>query len=187
MPSKETEQKSPNITPQELCAILNTEPLFLAAGTLADGDCRSDEGQQSFIAMSDRLKKAKDLTQQDIEDRLALNLITLDQKFNELLQMATPDGKPSNLTSRERGVFYKLAFDCQEQIRRTADTLNKIKNPKPQTVFIKNQVVQQVNRLEMETKLIKQKLDIKESRYAPLELGSEKEAGRAYSEAPTLD
>lgn len=188
MDSEDLKQEVPEMLANaKLHAAIGTDPVSLAAMTLTGSKLQDHDDVIKFSALSETLKQKKGLSQEDIEERLALNVITLDHKFHELLRMATPDGNFSTLTTKDRCQLYKLALGYQEQVRKTADTLNKIRNPKPRAVFIKNQIAQQVNQLKMETEQIKQQLQLGENENAPVDFRSQKEAKRSHTKLEALD
>lgn len=189
MDAEDLKQEVPQMLANaKLHAAIGTDPVSLAAMTLTGSKLQDHDDVIKFSALSETLKQKKGLSQEDIEERLALNVITLDHKFHELLRMATPDPNSfSTLTTKDRCQLYKLALGYQEQARKTADTLNKIRNPKPKTVFIKNQIAQQVNQLKMETEQIKQQLQLGDSENAPVDIRSQKEAKRGHPKLEALD
>lgn len=78
----------------------------------------------------------------------------------------------------------KLGLKAQDQSRKTILALNEIRNPKKPTQFIKNYVNQQLNQLQVEQEELKQQLEA--GKNAPVDIGSESEASRAYQEVEAL-
>jgi len=78
----------------------------------------------------------------------------------------------------------QLALRAQDQSRKTILALHEVRNPKKPTAFIKNYIGQQLNQLQVEQQELKEQLEAATN--APVDIGSQSEAGRAYQELETL-
>lgn len=78
----------------------------------------------------------------------------------------------------------QLGLKAQDQSRKTILALHELRNPKRPTAFIKNYIGQQLNQLQVEQQELKQQLEAATN--APLDIGSETEAGRANPAVETL-
>ncbi|MBD2072413.1 hypothetical protein H6F86_00495 [Phormidium sp. FACHB-592] len=98
-----------------------------------------------LVATFHELQAGTGFAQKDIENRLAVQITTLDFMFYDLL---TRSHSAPNIDKASR--LIELAMRCQEQSRRTITTLDNIRNPKKPSQFIKNYVDKQVNQLKVE-------------------------------------
>jgi hypothetical protein len=78
----------------------------------------------------------------------------------------------------------QLGLKSQDQSRKTILALHEVRNPKKPTAFIKNYIGQQLNQLQVEQQELKEQLEAATN--APVDIGSQSEAGRAYQELETL-
>ncbi len=100
----------------------------------------------------------------------------LNATFNRYMQLAT-----LSTSTPHFGTFFDAAMKAQEQARKTLQTLqtlHDIKNPKPKTVFIKNEIAQQVNQLVTKTEELQKQLE--DRPYAKVDFGSTEIAERAH-------
>jgi hypothetical protein len=80
-------------------------------------------------------------------------VLTLNTAFNKLMQLSFSLTRTDHFTS-----MFDSAMKAQEQARRTLQTLSDIKNPKPNAVYIKNAIAQQVNQLTVKTEELEKRL-----------------------------
>jgi hypothetical protein len=80
-------------------------------------------------------------------------VLTLNAAFNKLMELTFV------LTRSDQfEVMFEAAMKAQEQARRTLQTLSEIRNPKPNAVYIKNAIAQQVNQLTVKTEQLEKRL-----------------------------
>jgi hypothetical protein len=72
----------------------------------------------------------------------------------------------------------QLGLKAQDSSRKAIMALHELRNPKKPTQFIKNYVNQQLNQLQVEQEQLKHQLEATAN--APVDIGSQSEAGRAY-------
>jgi hypothetical protein len=94
-------------------------------------------------------------------------VVILNTAFNQYMNLATLSANTPHF-----GTFFDAAMKAQEQARNTIKTLHDIKNPKPKTVFIKNAIVQQVNKLLIKTEELQKQFETQT--YATMDFGSTK-------------
>jgi hypothetical protein len=92
-------------------------------------------------------------------------VVILNTTFNQYMNLATLSANTPHF-----GTFFDAAMKAQEQARNTLKTLYDIKNPKPKTVFIKNAIVQQVNKLLIKTEELQKQFEAQT--YATVDFGS---------------
>ena len=78
----------------------------------------------------------------------------------------------------------QLGLKAQDQSRKTILALNELRNPKKPSQFIKTYVGQQLNQLQVEQQELKQQLEAATN--APVDIGSQSEAGRSCQEMETV-
>jgi hypothetical protein len=98
-------------------------------------------------------------------------VVILNASFNKYLKLSIL------VKAIEQQAFYiEMALECQEQCRKTVESLSNIKNPTPKTVFIKNAITQQVNQLVIKTEELKKRFEAQP--YAQMDTGNETAAKR---------
>ena len=97
----------------------------------------------------------------------------LNTTFNQYMNLATVSANTPYF-----GTFFDAAMKAQEQARKTLQTLHDIKNPKPRTVFIKNAIAQQIDRLVTKTEELHKQLEAQP--HAKVDFGSAEIAERTH-------
>ena len=97
----------------------------------------------------------------------------LNTTFNQYMNLATVSANTPYF-----GTFFDAAMKAQEQSRKTLQTLHDIKNPKPRTVFIKNAIAQQIDRLVTKTEELHKQLEAQP--HAKVDFGSAEIAERTH-------
>jgi len=78
----------------------------------------------------------------------------------------------------------QLGLKAQDSSRKAIMALHELRNPKKPTQFIKNYVNQQLNQLQVEQEQLKHQLETTAN--APVDFGSQSEAGRTDHEMETV-
>jgi hypothetical protein len=120
-------------------------------------------------AITDQTQSFMTDEQSAASEMLYSQIIVLNAGFNRYLQLAS-----LLKISEQVSLYLDMALKCQEQCRKTLQTLHDIKNPKPRAVFIKNAIAQQVNQLQVKTEELSKRLEAQP--YAAMDTGSQREA-----------
>jgi hypothetical protein len=80
-------------------------------------------------------------------------VLTLNAAFNKLMELTFVLTRSDQFEA-----MFEAAMKAQEQSRRTLQTLSEIRNPKPNAVYIKNAIAQQVNQLTVKTEELEKRL-----------------------------
>jgi hypothetical protein len=124
---------------------------------------------QTKVFMSDEATAAAEI--------LYGQVVILNTSFNKYLQLST-----LVKTIEQQALYIEMALKCQEQSRKTIESLSNIKNPTPKTVFIKNAIAQQVNQLVIKTEELQKRFEAQP--YAAMDTGISSETKR---ETETID
>lgn len=112
-----------------------------------------------------------------VEEMLYSQSLTLQSLFNQMTAIGSSLLSTSAGEDRAIAVF-ELALKAQNQCRQTLQALNELKNPKKPAQFVKTQL----NQLRIDSPQ-----QIERSNYAPLDIGSESEAGSTHPAVEALD
>ena len=175
----------------ELIAKVTTEPKFIAAITIDSLVKKTNAISELKNELESQVEAFKNGNSEYLEEVLLTQVITLNTAFNGFLKQGEAIMlEPSVMTAFPHlpESLMKLALKCQDQSRQTIRTLAELKNPKKPTQFIKNYVDKQVNQLKVETSgEIEQLKQIGENNNAQVDIRSQSQTSRAYSEMAALD
>jgi hypothetical protein len=182
-------------SPEKLAEI-GLNPLYAAAQSLTHLTNMNLDALPAFMGelrhQTEALKKG-DVSQ--LEQILQAQAITLNVAFNHFLIKANGAAQIDTILANRPELiemFARLAFKCQDQSRKTLATLAELKNPKRSTTFIKNYVDKQLNQLNVDepspqpTTGAAVTPQLQEDTRAPLDTGSQSEAGRTYQEVEAV-
>ena len=157
-----------------LCAV---DPAFGAAQT-ANIIANFGTGDNPLLSTMTLKQAIEEQTQAFLKDDATAttellygHVVVLNTAFQSYMQVAA-----MCRDSGERAALFDAALKAQEQARKTLQTLHNIKNPQPKTVYIKNEIVQQVNQLVTKTEELHKKLE--STKYATVDTRSEEETER---------
>ncbi len=147
-----------------------------------------DKGKSPEIAeeISKRLAEIRAGDTTYLEEMLLSQAIALNAFGSDLLMKASgfaADGVCVKLPELFQNLA-QLGLKAQDQSRKAILALNELRNPKKPSQFIKTYVNQQLNQLQVEQEQLKHQLEAATN--APVDIGSQTEAGRIYQEVAAL-
>jgi hypothetical protein len=126
-----------------------------------------------------RNAKSSDILESSVE-ALYGQFVVLNTAFNSYVQLSA-----TIRDTEKTRIYFEMAIKAQEQARKTLETINSIKNPQPKAVYIKQEIVQQVNQLLLKTKELQKRVEAQP--YAPVDFGSEIETAAVDAGEQALD
>jgi hypothetical protein len=147
-----------------------------------------DKGKSPEIAkeISEHLAEIRSGDTTYIEEMLLSQAIALNAFGSDCLMKASgviKDGMVAKFPELTQ-TLAQLGLKAQDQSRKAILALNELRNPKKPSQFIKTYVNQQLNQLQVEQEQLKHQLEAATN--APVDIGSQTEAGRTYQEVEAL-
>lgn len=151
----------------------------LQAASVIQGKATEENALALFCMMNELNEKAEELTDNDIEHRLSLQFLTLEQQFYAVMG-AEVLGVDLQLATKQ------TALKIQTECRKTAEAIHKIRHPKQGATFIKQSVQQQIVKLEQTVEEQQQQLQKLEVLPGGLDGGAQTETPRDAAEGQTV-
>lgn len=147
-----------------------------------------DKGKSPEIAgeISERLAEIRAGNTEYLEEMLLSQAISLNAFGADLLMKASgfvQEGMVVKFPELTQ-TLAQMGLKAQGESRKAIMALHELRNPKKASQFIKTYVNQQLNQLQVEQQELKQQLEATTN--APVDIGSQSEAGRAYQEVEAV-